>query len=195
MLGMSEVTPESYFEPLRIDEIFGRKAPLQVDIGSGEGAFVLAMAARHPEHNFLAIERLLGRVRKTLHEANLRSLHNLRVLRAESAYSVRYLLPKGIVQTFHVAFPDPWPKRRHWQRRLINTEFLQACHAALAEGGELRLKTDHQGYFEHMRSVIAQSPQFKAVEWPDDPDYPRTNFERKFEKRGLPIYRARLIKV
>lgn len=192
---MSEVIPESYFEPLPLEKLFGRKAPLEVDVGSGEGRFLLAMAAKYPERNFLAIERLLGRVRKTIHEAQLRSINNVRVLRVESAYSVRYLLPPSSVDVFHVAFPDPWPKRRHWERRLVNVEFLQACHTALAPNGELRLKTDHAGYFEAMQEVIAKSPQFRPIDWPEDPDYPRTDFERKFEKRGLPIYRARLLKL
>lgn len=192
---MSEIIPESYFEPLALEKFFGRKAPLEVDVGSGEGRFLIAMATRHPERNFLAMERLLGRVRKTLQEAQARSLENIRVLRAESSYSIRYLLPPESVEVFHVAFPDPWPKRRHWERRLVNVEFLQSCHAALTQTGELRLKTDHAGYFEHMQEVIASSPQFKPVDWPEDPDYPRTDFERKFERRGLPIYRARLLKV
>ena len=191
---MSEVIPESFFQTLPLEKVFAQSAPLEVDIGSGEGSFLLAMASKHPHRNFLAIERLLGRVRKTLHEAQLRSLENVRVLRAESAYSVRYLLPPGSVDTFHVAFPDPWPKRRHWPRRLINLEFLESCHAALAKGGELRIKTDHSGYFEQIEEVIANSPQFTRVEWPNDPDYPRTDFERKFERRGLPIYRARLLR-
>jgi tRNA (guanine-N7-)-methyltransferase len=115
-------------------------------------------------------------------------------VRIESHYFVQYLLPPGSVDIFHIMFPDPWPKRRHQAHRLIQTDFLDVVRRALGPGGELRLTTDNQPYFEHMRSVFEPHPGFVEEPWEPGPDYPQTDFERGFRAQGLPIYRARLRK-
>src|SRR5207302_10439586 len=105
------------------------------------------------------------------------------------------MLPPESVATFHILFPDPWPKRRHWRRRLIQPEFLDAVSAALALGGELRIKTDDAPYFEHIREVLKPRTDFREIAWPDDDaEYPQTDFERGFVARGMPIHRVRLVK-
>ena len=187
--------PVDYFRRAEWSEIFARPAPIELDIGCGDGAFLLGMAARRPERNFLGTERMLGRVDKVCRHAARDQLSNVRVLRLESAWSVKYLLPLASISVAHISFPDPWPKRHHQRRRLIQEEFLQTLHAALAAGGELRLKTDDLPYFQWMEKVIARAPGFSRIDWPEEPDYPITNFERRFLDRGLPIYRARLRKV
>ncbi|MGC3989705.1 MAG: tRNA (guanosine(46)-N7)-methyltransferase TrmB [Chthoniobacteraceae bacterium] len=189
-----EIIPDDYLSPLRLAAIFPGQAPLEVDIGSGDGAFLVAMAARAPERRFIGIERLLGRVRRTARRANRQQLTNLRLLRVESSYAVRYLFPPASVSVFHVCFPDPWPKRRHWSRRLIQPAFLETIHTALMPGGELRVKTDDTPYFQHMREVFAQQTLLREVEWDVPPDYPMTDFEARYVGEGLPINRARLVK-
>ena len=193
-----ELIPENYFAPLDIAVAFGRASPprpLEVDVGAGEGSFLLAIAQRHPERNFLGIERLLGRVRKICRRAERFGLENVRVLRLENSYAVRYMLPPRSVSKFHVSFPDPWPKRRHWRRRLIQPEFLDAIAAALVTSGELRIKTDDAPYFEHIRAVLSAQRDFCEHPWPNEEDEPVTDFERGFVARGLPIYRVRLVKI
>lgn len=190
-----ELIPESYFKPLDLQATFARVAPLEVDIGVGEGSFLLAMAQRHPERNFLGVERLLGRVRKMCRRAARDGLENVRVLRVENSYAVRFLLPPESVSTFHILFPDPWPKRRHWPRRLIQSDFLDAIFIALKSDGELRIKTDDAPYFEHIRSIVQARENFREECWPNETDEPQTDFERRFAARGLPIYRLRLVKV
>jgi tRNA (guanine-N7-)-methyltransferase len=187
--------PADYFRRAEWGEIFERPAPVELDIGCGDGAFLLAMAARRPDRNFLGTERMLGRVEKVCRHAARQELSNVRVLRLESAWSVKYLLPVASVSVAHISFPDPWPKRHHQPRRLIQDEFLVTMRSALAEGGELRLKTDDLPYFQWMEKVIARAAGFERIEWPEDPDYPVTNFEQRFLAQGLPIYRARLRKV
>jgi tRNA (guanine-N7-)-methyltransferase len=188
-------TPADYFRRAEWRDIFERPAPVELDIGCGDGAFLLAMAARHPDRNFLGTERMLGRVDKVCRHAARRGLTNVRVLRLESAWSVKHLLPVGSVSVAHVSFPDPWPKRHHQSRRLVQDEFLVTMHSALAEGGELRLKTDDLPYFQWMEKVIARAAGFERIDWPEEADYPVTNFEQRFLAQGLPIYRARLRKV
>jgi tRNA (guanine-N7-)-methyltransferase len=100
-----ELLPSSYVNRLKIDEVFARPAPLEVDLGCGDGSFLAALATMHPAHNFLGVERLAGRVRSACHKA--RNLPNVRVLRIETTYAVRYLLSPASVSAFHFLFPDP----------------------------------------------------------------------------------------
>lgn len=192
-----EFIPENYFAPLDLAAIFPERpaAPLEVDLGSGDGAFLVEMAGRTPERNFLGVERLLGRVRRACRRLARTGASNARLLRVESHYLVRYLLPPGTVTTFHVMFPDPWPKRRHHANRLIQTAFLDDARTALAPGGELRLTTDSLLYFEHMRAVFEGHPGFAEEPWTPGEDYPQTDFERYFRGQGLPIHRALLRRI
>ena len=189
--------PENYFAPLDLAALFPGQpaAPLEVDLGSGDGSFLVEMTRRHPERNFLGVERLLGRVRKTCRRMARLGALNGRILRVESHYLVRHLLPRGSAQVLHVMFPDPWPKRHHQPRRLIQTGFLDDAHAALAPGGELRLTTDDLPYFQHMRAVFEAHCGFVEEPWTPGDDYPQTDFERHFRGQGLPIHRALLRRV
>jgi tRNA (guanine-N7-)-methyltransferase len=186
--------PDSILEPADVAGLFPHAGPLCVDYGCGEGAFVVAMARRHPERNFLATERLVGRVEKVCRNAARNGLTNLRVLRLENLYTAKFLLPPGSVSVSYVSFPDPWPKRAHQNRRLVQPEFLAAVRATLVPGGELRLKTDDLPYFQWMEKVAAESPGWQRTEWPEDPAEPMTNFEARFIAQGLPIHRMLLVK-
>jgi tRNA (guanine-N7-)-methyltransferase len=186
--------PASILEPAKVEELFPNPGPLSVDYGCGEGAFVVAMAKKHPERNFLATERLAGRVEKVCRNAARLGLSNLRVLRLENLYIAKYILPPGSVSVSYVSFPDPWPKRAHQSRRLVQPEFLSAVRLTLAAGGELRLKTDDLPYFQWMEKVVAEAVGWERADWPEDPAEPLTNFEARFIAQGLPIHKTRLLK-
>jgi tRNA (guanine-N7-)-methyltransferase len=180
--------PVSYVEPLPLDTLFARPQPLEVELGSGDGGFLLAYAAAHPEVNFLGVERLLGRLRKLDRKGLRAKLTNLRLLRLEASYVITCLLPVQSVQALHVYCPDPWPKRRHQKRRLINEEFIQAVGRVLEPGGFLYLRTDDQNYHEQMSRVCGQ-PFLEAVETPVALAGLTTDFERGFLAEGRPIHR------
>ncbi len=188
-----ELFPPSILEPLSLGEIFRPDRPLEVDLGSGAGKFLVGSALRFPDRNFLGIERLLGRVRKTCRAASEVGLTNLRVLRLELDYTVRYLLPENSVWRFHLNFPDPWPKRRHHTRRVVDGEFLEAIHRSLIDSGELWIKTDHEAYFQQITKAGAGSNLWQPMHWADE-GYPLTDFEEQFLVKELPIYRLRLCK-
>lgn len=188
-------TPEDYFREARLDEIFARpEAPLELDLGCGDGSFLVELAKRHPEHNFLATERLMGRVEKVAKKIVRGGLNNARILRLESHYVLRWLLPPGCASIIYVLHPDPWPKRIHHERRLIQAEFMEAVDRVLAAGGELRVKTDDKPYYQWMEKVFAACPQFERLEWIEPEGWPKTDFELDFVAKGLPIYSARLRK-
>lgn len=188
---MIELLPSSYVDRLKIDEIFADPAPLEVDLGCGDGSFLAALASRQPAHNFLGIERLAGRVRSACHKA--RDLPNVRILRVETTYGVRYLLPPASVSMFHFLFPDPWPKRRHHQRRVFNADFLDALIIALTPDGRLHIATDQQDYFDEMKNLIQTRDEFQIASDPIG-EFPPTTFEKRFRDSGQPIYRLELRK-
>jgi tRNA (guanine-N7-)-methyltransferase len=194
-----ELVPESYVAHLDLLKIFGRSAPLQVDLGCGDGSFLCELAARCPNKNFLGIERLAGRVAKAGRKGA--GLDNVRVLHAETSYAVQCLLPEHSVETFYLSFPDPWPKRRHHRRRIFTAEFLNSVHAALEGDGFLRIATDHRDYFQLIERLSRDHPLFAIANGSVCPgtcstaDFPSTKFERKFREQGMPIYRLALRKV
>ena len=190
----SPLIPQSQYSltnRLDLEEIFGRTAPLHVDLGCGEGSFLCAMALRLPHKNFLGIERLAGRVRSAARKTA--NLGNVRALHIESAYAVRYLLPAGSVETFYLLFPDPWPKRRHHRRRVVTADFLQALDAALAKDGVIYIATDHLDYFRKINHIASSIAAFAIVDV--DVDMPSSKFATVFQQTGAPIHRIALRKV
>jgi tRNA (guanine-N7-)-methyltransferase len=205
--GSPIIEPGSLIDRLDLEKVFGRIAPLHVDLGCGDGSFICALAGRLPEKNFLGIERLLGRIASAARKAA--AVANVRLLRMESSYAVRYLLPAGSVETFYLLFPDPWPKRRHWRRRSVTAEFLRAISQALAENGRFLIATDHLNYFRKIEEIARGNPDFTvASPGPADPfDFrshdggqaeqvrPLTKFEQQFRAQGTAIHWLELRKV
>lgn len=182
--------PAAILERLDWAAVFGNTRPVEVELGAGDGSFLLDWAAAHPERNFLGVERLLGRVRKLDRKGRRRGLTNLRGLRLEAAYVLEWMIPAGSVAALHVYFPDPWPKKRHHKRRLVNARFAELAHRALAPGGVLHLRTDDEAYFGVMEQVFGASPLFLRVDTPADLAACVTDFERGFHARGVPTRRA-----
>jgi tRNA (guanine-N7-)-methyltransferase len=191
-----ELIPETYVAPLDLLAIFGRVAPLHVDLGCGDGSFLCELASRRPDKDFIGIDRLVGRVAKACRKAA--ALENIRVLNVESSYAVGYLLPEKSVETFYLLFPDPWPKRRHQRRRIVTKDFLESIHRALADDGFFRIATDQLDYFEQIQRVGENHSGFAIVDVNASPtrtDLPQTKFERRFNALGAPIYRLELRKI
>jgi tRNA (guanine-N7-)-methyltransferase len=175
-------------------QLFGRTAPLHVDLGCGDGSFLCEMARQFPKENFLGIERLTKRVVKVRRKAEM--IENVRVLRADTLFAVRYLLPEGSVEAFYLMFPDPWPKRRHQFRRVFTRDFLDAIAAALEKHGVLRVATDQFDYFHQIERLCRAHLQFQVLpQLFDDSVLPVSKFERKFRDQGAPIYRLTLRKI
>ena len=188
-----QLLPDDYFRELQKAEIFTDESrPLEVDLGSGDGGFLRAMAEHFPERDFLGVERLLGRVRKTCRKAANMGLSNLRMLRLESTYTLNYLLPSGGVSRVHLLFPDPWPKKKHHKRRLVNQEFCTGLERVLSAGGEFLFKTDHLEYYEESMLALHESNLFAQLAWEDDDFfYAQTDFEALWRGQGREIYRSR----
>ena len=182
--------PPSYVERLEPDRFFDAAQPLQVELGAGDGSFLVQWAALNPQANFLGVERLLGRLKKIEKKSRRLALRNVRAVRLEAAYFAEYLLPRESVTAFHIYFPDPWPKRKHRQNRLINSRFTEILRAALQPHGLVYLRTDDTDYFTQMVEVFAANRGFDRVPTPERLSGVLTDFEREFTARGIRTNRA-----
>jgi tRNA (guanine-N7-)-methyltransferase len=181
---------DSILDPLEPAVLFSRTQPLEVELGSGDGSFAVEYARRHPDRNLLAVERLLGRLRKIDRKGLRAGLDNLRLVRIEASYLVAHLLRSESVRALHVYFPDPWPKRKHRKHRLVNAAFTELAERVLVPGGAVYLRTDDADYFSQMTAVFAANTSFFLGETPADLAGMVTDFERDFLARGVPTLRA-----
>jgi tRNA (guanine-N7-)-methyltransferase len=182
--------PHSYFEVLDLRKLFSSDQPLEVELGSGDGSFLIGYAQQFPELNLLGVERLLGRLRKIERKELRAGLQNLRLLRIEAAYCLEYLLPPNCAQALHIYFPDPWPKRKHRKHRLINARFPLLAERVLRAGGTIYLRTDDADYFDQIQNVFNASGLFQPVPTPEFLSSRLTDFERDFLARGVATLRA-----
>lgn len=187
-----EFVPPHYFQRILRDELVRDGRPIEVDLGCGDGRFLMEMARHHPERDFLGVERLLGRVRKVSRKITRNHLENARVLRLESRYVVEWLLPEDSVSRLHVMCPDPWPKVRHHRRRLIQIDFLDAVSRCLVPGGEFLFMTDHEEYFDWAAAKVTACGRFERLEWQEDSFFhPKTDFQLQWEAEGRHMWRLR----
>ena len=200
---LSEFMPADYFRRHSADDIFGNDHPLEIDLGCGDGSFLIDMARHYPERNFLGIERLLGRVRGVCKRIQELGLDNVMVLRLESQYTLEYLLAPASVSRLHLLCPDPWPKARHHKRRLVQQEFLHILQKTLSPNGEFLFKTDHLEYHEWVLEQVDEFNQrnsrspFRRLNWPEEGEqghffYPKTDFQRLWENQQIQINRLRI---
>ncbi|MEP7078716.1 MAG: tRNA (guanosine(46)-N7)-methyltransferase TrmB [Chthoniobacterales bacterium] len=189
----AEVLPESVVGPLDLPRIFGRSAPLEVEFGCGDGDFLAALAEQNPERDFLGVEQMRGRARSASRKIGTRALPNARILQLEISHAL-YLLPRASVDAFYLLFPDPWPKRRHHNRRVVTTEFLRAAARALKANGTFRIKTDQEDYYAAMQRRLREVPELNAIAEDEVPALPATTFEKRFSQVGAPIYQLVLRK-
>ncbi|MBN2023834.1 MAG: tRNA (guanosine(46)-N7)-methyltransferase TrmB [Pirellulales bacterium] len=181
--------------PWKPAAIFGRRAPLEIEVGSGKGLFLRSAAAAQPEVDFLGIE--IGAKYAQFAAAALakRNLPNARVIHGDAIRLFAELLPDASLAAVHVYFPDPWWKRRHKKRRVLRDAFLRHVERTLAPGGLLHVWTDVLEYFETTVALIAATTGLVGpIDVPEKPaehdlDY-RTHFERRTRHHEQPVYRG-----
>lgn len=179
--------------------IFGNDQPVEMEIGTGKAAFLLRRARAHPEINFLGIEWANEFYRFAADRMARWGVTNVRMLRVDAARFVREQCPRESLAALHVFHPDPWPKRRHWKRRLFQPAFVEAAAACLRRGGRLAVQTDHAEYFEVIAGLLRGCEALVEVPF-DDPQFGiesarvATNFEIKYLREGRSIYQIAMRK-
>ena len=187
-LAATSILPGSSIDPAAV---WGREAPLIVEIGSGQGHAIVHAATSRPDDDFLAIEVFRAGLARTMLDADRAGARNLRLVEANAPEVLQHLLPAASVDELWVFFPDPWHKKKHTKRRLVAEGFAEIAATALRDGGVLRLATDWEDYALQMRAVLAAAPEFEPTfegEWaPRFEGRVLTAFERKGARVGRDI--------
>ncbi|MXZ01369.1 tRNA (guanosine(46)-N7)-methyltransferase TrmB [Candidatus Poribacteria bacterium] len=200
-----QVVPLSELEaPIDWESLFGNVYPVEIEIGSGKGRFLLEASKRHPKVNYIGVERAQKYVEITQDrfEKHIRhfsvdrtsgTFSNVRLVRTDANYFLTRYVPETSVQAYHIYFPDPWPRKRQRKRRLFrNRDFLEALTRTLkSEGGRLYIVTDHAEYFQEIQERLADLPVLHLIHAALRPDSDiTTHYEAKYALEGRPIYRV-----
>lgn len=173
--------------------MFGRTSPVEMEIGSGKGGFLLNRARANPDRNFLGVEWANKFFRYAADRMARWGMTNVRLMRTDASHLVTRHLPPASIIMLHIYHPDPWPKLRHHRRRLIQSPFVSAAVNVLIPGGRIAVQTDHAEYFEQIQKVLRSEPRLKEVEF----NVPEagvvegrisTNYEIKYLREGRAIY-------
>ncbi len=175
--------------------------PLEIEIGSGKGTFLVQQAPLKPNVNYLGIEWAGEFFRYAADRMRRHALHNVRMLHTDATQFLRYWCKDALATVIHLYFSDPWPKKKHHKRRVVQDQSLLDIHRVLAPGGQLRLVTDHanlqQWYEDHAarHTHLFQSCDFAATESADRGELVGTNYERKFALQDRPFFAQTLVKI
>jgi tRNA (guanine-N7-)-methyltransferase len=183
----------SYFAKL-----FGNKNPLVVELGSGNGHFLVEYAALNTDINFIGTEILIGRAKKFSKKAEKKRLNNVAIFRGDSRRFVWDFIYEETVSEFIILFPDPWPKKRHHKHRLLTRKFIRMLFLRLVPGGKVSLATDYEEYrdfiIEEFTYVEGFKTRFKErySEYPDN--YPLSLYQEKLRNEGKRLYYMQYMK-
>ena len=182
---------------LTSESVFGNQQPLEIEIGSGKGLFLSSESSRVPEHNFLGIEIVHKYAKHAAARIAKTGNRNVKMISGNAEPLFQSHIPRESLDAVHVYFPDPWWKKRHRKRRVVNQRSVKDFLKALRVGGRFHFWTDVLDYFEStIEMVAAVAPQLgvpipeKKAESRHDLDY-RTHFERRSRKNAIPVYRVR----
>jgi len=185
--------------PLNWSALFGNDHPVELEIGIGKGTFITEQARAHPEINYFGIEWARWFWRYASDRLRRNACMNARTVRAEASWFLAELVPDASLAVLHVYFPDPWPKKRHHKRRLVQPAFMPIVLRVLAPGGRLQVVTDHQGYFEQSIEPAIRGSSLSIVQYSRpgsaaEGEFAGTNFERKYRREGRPFYAIAAVK-
>ena len=172
-------------QPLSARALFGREAPRTLEIGFGNGEHLLALAAAHPERDFIGVEVHRPGVGRLLLGLEKAALGNVRLVCHDAVEVLEQQIPRGFLDELLILFPDPWPKKRHHKRRLIQGPFTALAAARLAHGGVLRLATDWEPYALEMLEVLTHTADLENLsEYGGFMARPSERAPTRFERRG-----------
>lgn len=177
---------------LDLEALFGRRAPVHVEIGFGNGEALAAMASAHPENNYLGIEVHRPGVGALLQRLEADAIGNVRVIGIDALPVLEQRIPDAVLSAVCIFFPDPWPKLRHHKRRLIQPGFLALLRRKLKVGARLHLATDWEDYARHMLQVLSAAEGFENCagvgRFATPGERPPTKFERRGQRLGHGVW-------
>ncbi|MCJ7730612.1 MAG: tRNA (guanosine(46)-N7)-methyltransferase TrmB [Sedimentisphaerales bacterium] len=186
--------PKNLTGKVDFGDIFGRFAPVHIEVGSGKGTFLVNQARFQPDVNFIGVERASRYYRFAMDRIGRRKLKNVRIIRTDAAKFIAEYVPDSSVDCFHIYFPDPWPKKRHHKRRFLNLANTDNLIRCLKPAGTIRIATDHEEYFEQIKSVLVprtdrlEEIDFLPADGAQIGEWVGSNFERKYLKENRTIF-------
>lgn len=189
---------ETLPRPLDFAALFGNAHLVELEIGMGKGTFLTQQSKLHPEINYFGVEYARWFWRYASDRLRRNKCENVRTVRAEAMYFVREFVADAALSVLHIYHPDPWPKKRHHKRRLLQQPFLDQIQRILKPDGLLRIVTDHKEYFEQIDALIKASPlkivDYTPPAWANEGELIGTNFERKYILEGRQRYAIAAVK-
>lgn len=195
------IDPQNLSGNVEFRDIFGRNAPLHVEVGSGKGTFLLNQAKFQPDVNFIGIEWANRYFRFAVDRIGRWNLTNVRIIRIDAVRFIAECVPDGCVDCFHVYFPDPWPKKRHHKRRFLNLANVDHLIRCLKPAGTIRIATDFEEYFEQIKGVLtARADLLEQIDFLPTAgtaigEWVGSNFERKYLKENRQIFTIAVKKI
>ena len=181
----------THMPPIRADAVFPSNRPLTLDIGCGDGEFLLETARLMPDFNHIGVEIKFGRFKKAVRAADRAGADNIKFIHLDGTVAVGLFAP-GSFERVYINFPDPWPKGRHHKHRIVSPDFVSLLGAALKAGGRLEVASDHGEYIDIAAEAFDGSPQFENVSGGTLFEYPggrpQTRFEKIFREQGKTVH-------
>lgn len=189
------LTPSSLTLPGSVANLFGREAPVVAEIGIGSGRFMEAIAENHPEWNVLGIDRAPDSVVRTFRRLFAAGIENTRIMKADAHFVLRDIVPRHGLRIVFVNFPDPWPRRKHRRRRLLQMPLLRMLSSRLDDGGRILLTSDHLEFFQFACDNARASGLYRIERGDPPPETLETKYARKWMRRDIDIHHAAFVKV
>lgn len=186
--GRARLWPHQLGFPMDCDALFGRRAPREVEIGFGNGAFLCDLARRRPDHDFFGVEIAAASISRGVLRMHREKIENVRLFCGDGRTLIRDVLPPESLRRVIVNFPDPWPKERHQHRRLLQRGFFELVSTRLEEGGSLWLTTDHEEYFRFALEEAEQTGLFEARTGRPPRETLLTKYAEKWQSMDLDIH-------
>lgn len=189
---------EAIPRPIDWAALFGNAHPVEIEIGMGKGTFITEQARARPEINFFGIEYARFYWRYASDRLRRNNCANARTTKVEASFFLAEFVPPASVSVLHVYFPDPWPKKRHNKRRLINPKFMDLACRVLRPAGRLQVVTDHAEYFQQIDAAVRASAlvpiEYNRPGSAGEGEFVGTNFERKYRREGRPFFAIAAVK-
>lgn len=188
-----------YYLPLNLSQVFDNKAESALEIGFGNGDFLIETAERKTDWNFVGIEIKGKRFRKAVSRAEKKKIKNVKFLAMDARIALEEVFSPNTFSEVYINFPDPWPKERHKKHRIIRADFLEILSRIMKSEGELEIASDHKEYIFYILDALDETAIFKHAFPPPGyvtslKDRPQTKYEIEFRKEGKEIYYLRFVR-
>ena len=180
-------------DKLNLDDLFEKQQPVVLEVGFGNGDSLLEMAINMPDRNFIGIEVYEAGIGRLINEAHKNQLTNLRIIKDDAVEILKNHIEDNSIDTFQLFFPDPWHKKKHHKRRIVQEDFLNLLHQKIIGGGTIHMATDWEHYAQQMMETLENHPHFKntldAHIYSPRPEHrPITKFERRGHRLGHGVW-------